>query len=660
MSALAIPPRIKEAIRHDSLILFIGSGYSRNLSLPNWLGLARQFADVLAEKDGSLQTLREKARDLNTNALEILNALFDKGYEKECRRLLQETIDIDLSKCDLQNQRKIWQLSRKVVTTNYDRALEGALPKVLREDVKTYTPADNIFGLSYLRQLPYLLKIHGTIDRRDGCVLFKQDYDRLYNHNHQFLEQMKGICANSTILFIGYSIGDIELQQILRHIKSLFHRSTAHFTLTTDQKAFEPLGVNVLPLEDHDQLIPYIDALVDYRRTIEKTLRDAEARVALKYAGKKDLISLFSRDNDRYKQKENVIREEDLGEIRLLESLDSVDASTSEKMVAALIEAGHEDDVREFLLSKRYAKRQKTLAYFNHLENTPDDTHLKLALEDFARALKIGVELFARDDSELLHLFNELGDCHLRLGDLDGAEHSFGRALDIETGKRLPNPQFLWTLYANLGTLAHMRGNPNKALEYHQRVLELAEGTGERDFSAMRIAARSFVKAKRYREAIELLEQVLRDEEAPVLIRADDHQALGLAYSRVNRHRELVTCYEQALALFFDYYGKETANFVAFYNDIGYGYCLIQEYQKAIDYYKRALALEKNEEAIYITTNNLGEAYYRAGDFKTAKKVFEDNFAFLQTKVSESDFPDQYLFSRRKIAEIEDRLQSGR
>lgn len=660
MSALAIPPQIKEAIRHDSLILFIGSGYSRNLSLPNWLGLARQFVDVLAEADGSIQSLRDKARDPNANALEILNAMFDRGYEGECRRLLQETIDVDVSKYDLKNQRKLWQLSPKVITTNYDRALEGALPQDLREEVQTYTPADNILSLSSLRQLPYLFKIHGTIERRDGCVLFKRDYDRLYNHNHQFLEQVKGICANSTILFIGYSIGDIELQQILRHSKSLFHGSTAHFTLTTDQKAFEPFGVNVLPLEGHDRLIPYIDALVDYRRTVAKTLRDAEQAVALKYAGKMDLISSFSMDNDRYKEKENVIRNEDLGDIRLLESLDSVDASTSQKRVTALIEAGHEDDLGEFLLSKRYAKRRRTLAYFRHLENKPDDTDLKLTLHEFSRALNVGVKLFAQDDPELLLLFNEIGDCHLRLGDLDGAEHSFCRALEIEAGKSLPGARYLSTLYANLGNVAHMRGDLNEALECHQRVLELTRGSGERNFDAMRIAASSFIKAKRYLEAIELLEQVLCDEEAAVLIRAYDRQALGLAYSRVNRHRELVACYEQALALFFDYYGRENANFVAFYNDIGHGYCLLQEYQMAIDYYKKAQALERNEEAIYITTNNLGEAYYKAGDFEMAKKVFEDNFAFLQTKVRESEFPDYYQFSRRKIAEISDRLQSGR
>src|SRR4051794_15729531 len=118
MSGLEIPPRIKEAIRHDTLILFIGSGYSKNLLLPDWLGLARQFVDVLAKRDDSLQSLRVEARQPKADALNILNALFKSGYQVDCKRMLQESIDIDVSKCDLQNQHKIWQLSRKVITTN--------------------------------------------------------------------------------------------------------------------------------------------------------------------------------------------------------------------------------------------------------------------------------------------------------------------------------------------------------------------------------------------------------------------------------------------------------------------------------------------------------------------------------------------------------------
>ena len=95
-----IPEEVKEAIRHNSLILFIGSGYSRNLQLPNWIELARRFVDALAEKDPSLLFLKTEANKPNANALEILSVLFGKGYGDACKRMLREVIDVDLSRLE--------------------------------------------------------------------------------------------------------------------------------------------------------------------------------------------------------------------------------------------------------------------------------------------------------------------------------------------------------------------------------------------------------------------------------------------------------------------------------------------------------------------------------------------------------------------------------
>src|SRR5215467_3103104 len=122
MSELEIPARIKEAIRHDSLIPFIGSGYSRNLSLPTWVELARNFVDALVKKDASLRSLQIEAHQPPASAKDILNVLLKTGYKDACKTMLADTIDIDVSKYDLQNQAKIWRLSRKVITTNYDQA----------------------------------------------------------------------------------------------------------------------------------------------------------------------------------------------------------------------------------------------------------------------------------------------------------------------------------------------------------------------------------------------------------------------------------------------------------------------------------------------------------------------------------------------------------
>src|SRR5262249_54787342 len=151
-----------------------------------------------------------------------------------------------------------------------------------------------------------------------------------------------------------------------------------------------------------------------------------------------------------------------------------------------------------------------------------------------------------------------------------------------------------------------------------------------------------------YPESIALLEQLVRVVKGPDLYRAEDYKALGLAYVRTNQNRAAILCYQRALALLFDYYGEQNEKFLLFYNDIGWCYMLCQDYENAIDYFKKVIALETNDENIFIARNNMGEAYYNAGNFKMAKKTFEDSLAFLKSKISEKDYPDAYRYCDQK------------
>jgi tetratricopeptide (TPR) repeat protein len=114
------------------------------------------------------------------------------------------------------------------------------------------------------------------------------------------------------------------------------------------------------------------------------------------------------------------------------------------------------------------------------------------------------------------------------------------------------------------------------------------------------------IRLRRYSEAIELLDQIVLDNEGSVLHRANDCQALALAHARLKQYREAIAAFKKAIDLFFAYYGEENLNFVKFYNDIGYYYVQCREYEQGIAYLKRAVALETNDESIFITMNNVG------------------------------------------------------
>jgi hypothetical protein len=265
MSKFKIPPLIKEAIRYNSLILFIGSGYSRNINLPTWDELVKHMVHEHSENDKSFEGLQTEASKKTVTSLKILDTLFDKGLENDCRKLLQDIINIDLSKYDLSNQKKIWRITRKVITTNYDKALESALGGDRSELVDVLLPQEGRRTRKFSRaDAEYLYKIHGTIDRPETCVLFSADYERLYKYNHSFLTDLKRLAANSVLLFVGYSIRDIEIQQILRNITTLFHIGTKHFIVTPDANDFKDMGIDTIQIKDYTELIPYLDELVSH------------------------------------------------------------------------------------------------------------------------------------------------------------------------------------------------------------------------------------------------------------------------------------------------------------------------------------------------------------------------------------------------------------
>jgi tetratricopeptide (TPR) repeat protein len=654
-----IPPAIKEAIRHQSLIFFVGSGYSQNLALPNWIGLVRRFVDELAKKDALLSALQTEAAQDTAVPVKILDALLKKGYKADCQQILGDIIDIDLSGYDLQNQERIWKITQTVITTNFDRGLESAMDDSWKEELEVFTGSKS-FGVSILKDLRYLFKIHGCISDPANCILFSDDYDQLYKYNHRFLLQLKRVCANATLVFVGYSVGDVEVQQILENVHALFHTGTQHFILTTGKSNFEQFGINTISLASYQEVAPYLDMLAAYRAKIDGELQAITEKVRRQYNGRSDLMDLFERDNKIYQEKDAFLKGEDRKDILRLGKLNGLDKRENQSMISQLTGAGMEEQLKDYLLLTRTAMRYNNEAYFEHLEGGYVKTRAKLALADYTAALTIGRHLFGGVNDEIINLYNEIGGCYLYLNDDQQAEHYYreGLRLSLDAGLK-ENKMLTGSFYNNLGNLAVLRGDLEGAIDFYREALHKKKEIGGAPAGEMRNMAAILIKLKKYEDAIEMYSQVIRSGKAPVLIRAGDCHGIGLAHARLNQNEEAIKYYRRAAALFFNYYGKENKEFLLLYNDIGYYYSLCKEYKKAIVYYKKVIALETNEENKFIAMNNMGNAYFDVADFKKAKKVFENSIAILKKNhITEADYPEGYAYCNSKIALAAAQLQA--
>lgn len=130
-----------------------------------------------------------------------------------------------------------------IVTTNYDDVLECAFRDanepfhVVKYDVSACrfchtmpsgesVPIEN--AKSYLRlddEIPVILKIHGTIDRRDrrndSYVITEDDYidySARVNLPELLPDSLLGRLGNSYVLFLGYGLRDWNVRIILRHL----------------------------------------------------------------------------------------------------------------------------------------------------------------------------------------------------------------------------------------------------------------------------------------------------------------------------------------------------------------------------------------------------------------------------------------------------------
>lgn len=98
-----------------------------------------------------------------------------------------------------------------LITTNYDSLIE----KLLKYDV--FVGQDDLI-LSHTQGVGEIYKIHGDINVPNSIVLTKSDYDRFKAHDKYLHAKILTIFAENPIVFLGYSLSDKNIQEIIRGI----------------------------------------------------------------------------------------------------------------------------------------------------------------------------------------------------------------------------------------------------------------------------------------------------------------------------------------------------------------------------------------------------------------------------------------------------------
>lgn len=271
-----IPQRLKEAIEKDELVLFIGSGLSRKLkntagnTLGGWKEMVSSMLSYL--KDKEYITAKEQRFCLKLEPIKALQRLENKGIDREkIRDFLKGYFTLGKEN-EFPLQKKLYSLSTKIITTNYDLAFEEAIEKLDKE--KAYKGQNH--KLSKLLEDPvFLFKLHGCIKDINSMVLFPSDYRKLYNSKGQdaalTLLVFKFLIFSKTFLFIGTGMDEHQIINFFEEIKEVRESfNQEHYIITTDPLSIPTNFLTPIKINDYKEIPSYIDQLSDIKKNAEE------------------------------------------------------------------------------------------------------------------------------------------------------------------------------------------------------------------------------------------------------------------------------------------------------------------------------------------------------------------------------------------------------
>lgn len=273
-----IPVELKNAIINDDLVIFVGAGLSFNLlnsknePLKGWKNLVYNIIQNFQEKGYEVSHLKPLI-DLY-EPIEVLNLIEkDKNLPKsEIYKYVKTFFELN-EENNLELHKKLFTISKKIVTTNYDTAFEEAIPKFRRH--KAYKGKNYELTTHRNKETPLLFKLHGCFEDAESMVLFPSNYKNLYENSETDAEHsllvLKNLIFNKTILFIGVGMGDFQINNIFKEVQKLQREfNQKHFIITNKSIDSTLNFVTTINYSQHSEIENLIDVLLEIKKQAEE------------------------------------------------------------------------------------------------------------------------------------------------------------------------------------------------------------------------------------------------------------------------------------------------------------------------------------------------------------------------------------------------------
>lgn len=293
---------ISTSLAAGSLTLFLGTGFSKYMTngiAPSWLELLYDCAvhlndqEILNNLFLAENGVVKKCKVNLTVCAQILEEEFIKhnaDIRSEISNLIKEKINLETLDKDRVKQFREFLLkhdSVNIVTTNYDSIItDFVLPLSSKPvvDGKLIPKAINIKPIYH---------IHGSIAYPHSIILTEGDYFNFLHKENYMSRKLFTLIQETTLVIMGYSLGDFNLNRILNEAKELklntIRKSDIYYINRKkveniyQRYFYSTFGVNVLHELEIDD---FLYALESYYVEANKLMSGAE-RLPLIIEGRK-------------------------------------------------------------------------------------------------------------------------------------------------------------------------------------------------------------------------------------------------------------------------------------------------------------------------------------------------------------------------------------
>lgn len=253
------------------VVVFVGAGLSKAAcsALPTWPNLLSALANILNKKTDKALVSKLIKKDRLLDAAQIITGTANKA---DLQQKIVSTFQIRPTPYhDIYNS--ILQIDPKtIITTNYDEFIERNFDHFNAGGsshlIKSYTTR-NLLG-DLRSPVRSIIKMHGCITDPSDIVLDRSSYFMARRNNAGFFATLQALMTVNTVLFLGYSISDPDIQLILENISLQSPSDFRHYALISKfdhpairQSLAETYSINFVeyPSGDHGQVPPAIEQL---------------------------------------------------------------------------------------------------------------------------------------------------------------------------------------------------------------------------------------------------------------------------------------------------------------------------------------------------------------------------------------------------------------